>query len=49
MKKGFFSCKCNVRKGLLKELATKRGWEQSVLVLYKTAIIMLEEAKKNEP
>jgi len=34
-------------KSLLKELATKRGWEQSVL--YETAIIMLEEAKKNEP
>jgi len=31
-------------KSLLKELATKRGWEQSVL--YETAIIMLEEAKK---
>lgn len=31
-------------KSLLKELAVKRGWEQSVL--YETAIIMLEEAKK---
>jgi predicted nucleic acid-binding protein len=31
-------------KSLLKELAAKRGWEQSVL--YETAIIMLEEAKK---
>ena len=31
-------------KSLLKELAAKRGWEQSVL--YETAIIMLEEAKR---
>jgi len=31
-------------KSLLKELAAKRGWEESVL--YETAIIMLEEAKK---
>lgn len=31
-------------KSLLKELAAKRGWEQSIL--YETAIIMLEEAKK---
>ena len=31
-------------KSLLNELAAKRGWEQSVL--YETAIIMLEEAKK---
>jgi len=31
-------------KSLLKELAAKRGWEQSVL--YETAIVMLEEAKK---
>ena len=31
-------------KMLLKELSVKRGWEQSVL--YETAIVMLEEAKK---
>jgi len=31
-------------KSLLKELAAKRGWEQSIL--YETAIIMLEAAKK---
>ena len=34
-------------KSLLKELAVKRGWEQSVL--YETAIVMLEEAKKVKP
>lgn len=33
-------------KSLLKELAIKRGWEQSVL--YATAIIMLEAAKNNK-
>jgi len=37
---------CDETKSLLKELATKRGWEQSVL--YETAIVMLEEAKKIE-
>ena len=31
-------------KSLLKELSAKRGWEQSVL--YETALIMLEEAKR---